>query len=357
MKRNNQGFTLIEVMLAMAVLSFMFLPLMKYFSDSEKINRQARDRQNASYLAESLLEEVRLATVAEELESILVGEGFSKTSVVNVGESDGYHVKYTGDVVQGDSTYTAVLDVSFTAPEVAAYNSSAANTVTEAELFPFNALTDIQAIEGTQKEEALYYFERENLSYCQQMAALDPPVEVAPCSREELEQYMERVMNLKITEDSVTVFYSYTCVAPGCSAYGPEKGGSYLYQGLRKEDWKNLYLFYEPMGNKADTLNIQVTGEAVPLDRLHLICQTDRSAAPTITILGGNQIKEGAVIYSNAGTVITSGKLEWYQPVPGEGAGYSLISQKEARRIAQVIVSVYGKQPEPLVTLETRKGE
>ena len=55
-KLNNKGMTLIEVMLAVIILSLVGGVLLKSFSTSAQVNRDAKEKQQAMVLAQSLME-------------------------------------------------------------------------------------------------------------------------------------------------------------------------------------------------------------------------------------------------------------------------------------------------------------
>ena len=58
-KINKKGFTLIEVMLSIAILALISVPLMKYFSDSLKYSAQTAEKQNANFIAQETMEAIK----------------------------------------------------------------------------------------------------------------------------------------------------------------------------------------------------------------------------------------------------------------------------------------------------------
>ena len=58
-KQNNAGFTLVEVIISMTILALVFIPLMKYFSDSLKHSTLTAKRQQATMLAQSVSEQLK----------------------------------------------------------------------------------------------------------------------------------------------------------------------------------------------------------------------------------------------------------------------------------------------------------
>ena len=58
-KNGNEGFTLIEVVLSIAILALISVPLMKYFTDSMRYAAKSAERQGANLLAQETLEYIK----------------------------------------------------------------------------------------------------------------------------------------------------------------------------------------------------------------------------------------------------------------------------------------------------------
>ena len=58
-KMGNKGFTLVEVMLSIAILALISVPLMKYFSDSLKYATQTAEKQKAVLIAQETVEYIK----------------------------------------------------------------------------------------------------------------------------------------------------------------------------------------------------------------------------------------------------------------------------------------------------------
>ena len=58
-KQNNAGFSLLEVVLSMAILAILSIPLMSYFTQSMKYNAKMADKQHASVLAQEVMEDLK----------------------------------------------------------------------------------------------------------------------------------------------------------------------------------------------------------------------------------------------------------------------------------------------------------
>ena len=53
-KHNSKGFSLIEVLIAVAILAIVTLPILKAFSTSAMVNRNARRQENANTAASAI---------------------------------------------------------------------------------------------------------------------------------------------------------------------------------------------------------------------------------------------------------------------------------------------------------------
>ena len=67
----NSGFSLIELLVAIAILSMLTVPLMNSFIMSGKINRNSRRLQDAAAVAQSVMETAKHTTDKAALEAAL----------------------------------------------------------------------------------------------------------------------------------------------------------------------------------------------------------------------------------------------------------------------------------------------
>ena len=66
-KNNNKGFSLVEVLVAIAILGIVTIPLLKAFTTSAVVNRNARRTENANAVATAYMEEFKSLSVKQLL--------------------------------------------------------------------------------------------------------------------------------------------------------------------------------------------------------------------------------------------------------------------------------------------------
>ena len=88
-KRNNKGFSLIEIVIAMAVLTILLTPIIKQFAQTMKVSRQAKEMQYVNEEASYTLEEAQV-TPADQLIGIYEKEVLENSSYTLSTSTDAY---------------------------------------------------------------------------------------------------------------------------------------------------------------------------------------------------------------------------------------------------------------------------
>ncbi len=110
-KLNNAGMTLVEILIAMAILSVALVPLMYSFVNMARYNMRAREVQQTTVLAQTVIENCK-AYSYEEIEDQITGSSFSFIDNINgptakVGDSF-----YISKVKAENQFYDVVLSVN-----------------------------------------------------------------------------------------------------------------------------------------------------------------------------------------------------------------------------------------------------
>lgn len=100
-KINTKGFTLMEVLVSIAMVGILFTPMLTFFSHSTKTNINAKNMQRANTVAQSVMEEVRSYDTIADMVSIY--QDTTNTNLVRT-ESD-FKKKYTASIKKADGTF------------------------------------------------------------------------------------------------------------------------------------------------------------------------------------------------------------------------------------------------------------
>ncbi|MDY5215578.1 MAG: type II secretion system protein, partial [Lachnospiraceae bacterium] len=117
---DNSGLSIVEVLVAVAILAIVFVPLLKTFTQASTINARAQKLQNVTSLAEGVMEDVKGKSI-QELHDLAVDD--AKVSFLPLDE-DGtltkgnlknvppYTVTYENVTATQGITYDAVVTIS-----------------------------------------------------------------------------------------------------------------------------------------------------------------------------------------------------------------------------------------------------
>lgn len=94
---SNRGFTLIEVIVALTILSVGIIAIMKLFPRSLQQTQLAAERQQASFLAKSELGKLRAGGVGAQLNSWAANNAFQNLGAVG-GVYSGMYKSWTSTV-------------------------------------------------------------------------------------------------------------------------------------------------------------------------------------------------------------------------------------------------------------------
>ena len=140
-KKANQGFSLVEVVIAIAILAIVALPLFSAFAQSAKTNAKARKIMNATNLAQNIVEEIKANGV------------LAYSGLTEIGASSYENVPVSDGLIMGSKQYYAKVSIS---PSTKAINNEL--------VFPFQGInpgTDAvyQCSEDLKKEISQVYLE------------------------------------------------------------------------------------------------------------------------------------------------------------------------------------------------------
>ncbi len=362
-KCDNAGFSLLEVILSMAILTLISIPLLSYFSESLRYSALMEEEQKATILAQEITEDLK---VQDNLIAIptgesaytapyLVGRGYTET--VNTLDADGV----------GDVTLTGTegsYDV-----EVTLSTDTAANAVTRPIIYGIDDTTDVLAVERDQKSEALAYFVAIHNAYI----AANPGSTLL--SQSQIESNLSRKITINIekpgTEYSVCISYEYTCTdLRGTGSVDTCTTSNLL--DVRMTELKNIYLLFDrnTTTGALDVIEVNSTFSFVTGNEpeLYFICQNlANDNAYTLQI---KRVSESQVVHTNVCREIDSNsQVECSSGVTGRTVnelGNALVTKPLTGngtpvRMTVVETKIYKKghtaSDEPYVVINTTKGE
>ena len=103
-KVNQKGFTLMEVLVSIAIVGIIFLPLLSAFSDSAKINNiSAKKLQRSTTAAQTVMEEIRSYDSIETLVNLYEDTANNGGKMMRTDET--FHNAYTSSIKANDGTF------------------------------------------------------------------------------------------------------------------------------------------------------------------------------------------------------------------------------------------------------------
>lgn len=270
-KKKQSGFTLIEVLLSMAMLMVVVLPLLAYFSNSSKYNHEAKIQQRAISVGEEIMEEVKTFSTIKDLTDYYAG-AVTDTGVV----SDDKYYSLGGSEIRNGSGYVFAekdsyeywkkgvesdegkYDVKITVNPKANSNYETINkngTVSITSLTQKN--TAVAKDDDTIKKNAIDFFC--NIVAGKGGSTSDKDVEASLTKTYKIDVSGTRIVDYgKETEKRyvmVKILIDYTSSLPDCV------GQSYqatMYNGLEvnEDELTGIYLFYKYENNASIELNM-----------------------------------------------------------------------------------------------------
>lgn len=204
--KQNSGFTLVEVIVCMAILGIVFLPLMSYFTNSMGYTLESRNTQSATLAAESILEEFK------------AGDTFASTksaydAQVTLGNTD-YVVVEETDPATGVKSTILQRPIDIGGEVYYAVTKATADTgYTNAEMTSMDSSRDIVAMETVMMEmNAILKFMSIHEAKCDELA--EAGTEVTQITNQEYfanDMVREIHMDFTLNGDDVTVktYYKY----------------------------------------------------------------------------------------------------------------------------------------------------
>lgn len=359
-KCNNAGFSLLEVILSMAILALISIPLLMYFSESIRYSALMEEEQKATLLAQEVTEDLK---IQDNLIAIPTGE--SAYSVPYLKDA-GYTEKANSLDSEGKGEITLAGTEGNYDVEVKLSTATAANAVQRPIIYGIDDTTDVLAVERDQKNEALAYFVAINNAYC----AANPGSSLL--TQAEIVDNLSRKITIDIgktgTEYTISIYYEYTCTNLRGTGSSDTFTSSKLLD-VRMTELKKIYLLFDRSEKAGAWDVIEVNSSAFTAGQepeLHFICQNlADDAAYTLQIKRPN---DNWLVRTNVGRSFTNnvGTLVTYTGAVVNEAGNTLPTETLTEnatpvRVITIETKIYKKghtaSDEPYVVINTTKGE
>lgn len=304
-KQNNAGFSLLEVVLAMAILAIISLPLLQYFSSSAKYNAMMKNKQKATIMAQELTENLKSqkGPLIQTITGPAVQYGVPYLENRGYRNTTSYLSVNKGTITYNnlaDSTREYDVEVKVSTAENISNTSGAAinlQNVNDAKRdlvygldYEANNLTDVVAQEQDQRDEAIIYFSAISDQYIAENEGL------SPVPKTDIQKDMTQTFHIDISGTTgnynVRVWVEFKCLGlRGTDALGNPTEDTYLAPDIvnvARTDVKNIYLIYDKISNKdshgidkpKDEVSITNTAGVQP--NLILYCQEQYDTNPDV---------------------------------------------------------------------------
>ena len=231
-KLNNNGFSLVELLVAVAILSVIVVPIMKSFTTSAITSAKAQSMQNATSLAEKQMEIVKTKTIKQLIED----DGFIKDE-----SNNSYKGKYKGVTATNGEKFDVYVDITSDK-----YSGSASTDVSDINNIELPKLYDIQ--KDNPHAVISWEINEYDMSAVQTLAYKTTKTAAEICNKG------KKITNINMSDEG-----SVTCIVEYCGADSPEGskdnlkyqvytnvlGKAYEITDLNKDDGgPHLYILY-----------------------------------------------------------------------------------------------------------------
>lgn len=371
---DDRGFSLIEVIMAVAILALMTLPILNYFTNSSLRAIDGRDKQTATMAAENVIEELESYSNHDQIRSLLASPDPAASATPSVWSASAPETDektyMQRDLKINDVAYRAKVQINY-----GVYNSSTKvvdessgetigsgsgdvvgqkfNSYAIPNPSEVYSLSNVVAVEDDEIDMALSEF------YTTILASGSGSSVTMDTIRAGIKRTMcvdISYKNVDKKEYMIRVYYLYE--------YGTTYKTEVTLQqtDVEKSKLKNIFVFYNPLrsGVVEDTVRVRTGnevpgGEQIPLDQVpgdtgtpvndikfYFAVQATDPSPYKITVLSGNAM--AAKYYSNVSTIngVTASASD-----PGAARPNAFVDTKSGkRRIGRIYVDIYEVMPD-----------
>ena len=259
---DNSGLSIVEVLVAVAILAIVFVPLLKTFTQASTINSKAQKLQNVTSLAEGVMEDVKGKSI-QELHDLAVERAdvsflpLDKDGTLKKGNLNNvppYTVTYENVTATQGITYDAVVTI---ATENYKNKTKGADDIGDVSDANIRELPQINKVDSNRNAVLSWELNKydnkalENLAvenFAPKNSVTDPDIAKL---KESYKKTAEKYINIEIKEDSETSCTKVSCEVEYKTGTASGKSLKYLvYTGYFVEPLASepagpdIYLFY-----------------------------------------------------------------------------------------------------------------
>lgn len=374
MKRKADGFSLVEVIIAVAVLAVAVMFLLSYFSGANRYANWGKKTQKADMAAQSVVEELASCTTMEQVESMVTASGSSwkvasggswttasgnAWKVIATPDPSGDNAYYlTRDVSADDMDYKARVKLDF-----APYEATPPPSVS-GQAAKFNRY-EVPQLEDVYSKHSVVLEETDQTASATGELVYQVYQDDKSVSKSTIENGLKRTMYIHISPypDASGELY----LVKGYYEYRFENAGK-IYKSempikdvkIEKDNLQKIYLFYRPVNGvlQDDILDVSVDSSMSVFDlgkfAFYPILQKASVNPPSnyqLKVTSGGTGASAELLKK----VFTNAKLS-------VGVSVGLVTRKAEARIAKVTVEIYYadesvfNEENRIVMVQTSKG-
>ena len=267
---DNSGLSIVEVLVAVAILAIVFVPLLKTFTQASTINSKAQKLQNVTSLAEGVMEDVKgksiqelhdLAVERADVSFLPLDEDGTLTKG-NLNNVPPYTVTYENVTATQGITYDAVVTISTDNYKSTDRSDArkAGNDIGDVSDANIRELPQINKVDSNKNAVLSWEINKYDNKALENLAAENSVTDSDIATlKESYKKTAEKYINIEIKEDSETSCTKVSCEVEYKTGTASGKSLKYLvYTGYFVEPLAsepagpNIYLFYTLSENVKD---------------------------------------------------------------------------------------------------------
>ena len=259
---DNSGLSIVEVLVAVAILAIVFVPLLKTFTQASTINARAQKLQNVTSLAEGVMEDVKGKSIQELHDLAVEREDVSflpldKDGTLTKGNLNNvppYTVTYENVTATQGITYDAVVTIATENYKNKTKDADDIGDVSDANIRELPQINKVDSNKNAVLSWELNKYDNkalENLAvenFAPKNSVTEPDIATL---KESYKDTAEKYINIEINEDSETSSTKVSCEVEYKTGTASGKSLKYLvYTGYFVEpvdsgvSGPDIYLFY-----------------------------------------------------------------------------------------------------------------